>query len=77
MKGSISITVNSISLTMISIHQELNYFQMSIPNKELKKHKCIINHLKISYVMVVGVCIIINFVHTYDIVFFTCTSVIN
>ena len=34
MKGSPSIIVNSISLTMISIHQELNYFQMSIPNKE-------------------------------------------
>ena len=34
MKGSISRTVNSISLTMISIHQELNYFQMSISNKE-------------------------------------------
>ena len=34
MKGSLSIIVNSINLTMISIHQELNYFQMSIPNKE-------------------------------------------
>ena len=34
MKGSPSIIVNSINLTMISIHQELNYFQMSSPNKE-------------------------------------------
>ena len=37
MKGSPSIIVNSISLTIISIHQELNYFQMSFPNKEKKK----------------------------------------
>ena len=38
MQSSLSIFVDNIRISILSIHQDLYYFQISIPNEEHKSH---------------------------------------